>query len=82
MYVYICLYIYIYRQIYTYIYIYRSNERLRPIDLVSRLFTDGPGNRGSIPCHVILKTQKIALDTSSLNIQYYKECTKSKVEQS
>ena len=54
----------------------------RLIDLVVRVFTNGPGDLGSIPGRVILKTLKMALDTSSLNTQQYKVRIKGKVEQS
>ena len=52
------------------------------IGLVSRVFTDGPGDRGSIPGQVIPKTQKTLLDASLLNTQHYKVRIKGKVEQS
>ena len=52
------------------------------IGLVGRVFANGPGNLGSIPVHVILKTLKMVLDTSLLNTQQYKVHTKGKVEQS
>ena len=44
--------------------------------------TNGPGDLGSIPGHVIPKTFKIALDTSLFNTQQYKVGIKGKVEQS
>ena len=47
-----------------------------------RVFANGPGAWGSIPGHVVPKTLKMVLDTSLLNIQQYKVCVKSKVEQS
>ena len=47
-----------------------------------RVFTNGPGDRGSIPGRVTPKTQKIVLDASLLNTQNYKAWIKSKVEQS
>ena len=53
----------------------------QPIDSV-RVFANGPGNWGSIPDQVILKTQEMVLDTTLLNTQHYKVWTKSKVEQS
>ena len=37
------------------------------IDLVGRVFANGPGDLGSIPGRVILKTLKMVLDTSLLN---------------
>ena len=48
----------------------------------SRVLANAPGNQGSIPSQVITKTQKMVLDTSLLNTQHYKACTKGKVEQS
>ena len=54
---------------------------VRLIGLVSRVFTNGPEDLGSIPGHVIPKTLKMVLDTSLLNIQQYKVCIKGKVEQ-
>ena len=44
------------------------------VGLMSRVFANGPADRGSIPGRVILKTQKIVLD--------YKVRIKGKVEQS
>ena len=52
------------------------------IDQISRVFANGPGNRGSIPCRVIPKTQKMVLDAALLSSQNYKVRIKSKVEQS
>ena len=49
--------------------------------MMVRVFTNGPGDLGSIPGRVIPKTQKMVLDTSLLNTQHYKVCVKSKVEQ-
>ena len=54
----------------------------RLIALVVWVFTNGPGDLGSIPGRVIPKTLKIVLDTSLLNIQQYKLRIKGKVEQS
>ena len=54
----------------------------RLIGLVGRVFPNGPGDLGSIPCRVIPKTLKMALDTSLLNTQQYKVHIKGKVEQS
>ena len=39
---------------------------------VVRLFTNGPGNLGSIPSCIIPKTLKMLLDASLLNTQQYK----------
>ena len=52
------------------------------IGLEVRVFTNGPGDLGSIPGRVIPKTQKMVLDTSLLNTQHYKVRIKGKVEQS
>ena len=49
------------------------------IGLVGRVFTNDPGDPSSIPGHVIPKTLKMVLDTST---QQYKVCIKGKVEQS
>ena len=47
-----------------------------------RVFANGMGDLGSIPCWFILKTLKMVLDTFLLNIQQYKVRIKGKVEQS
>ena len=52
------------------------------IGLVGRVFTNGPGNMGSIPGHVIPKTLKMVLDTSLLNTKQYTVHIKGKVKQS
>ena len=52
------------------------------IGLMSRVFTNSLGDRGSIQSWVIPKTQKMVLDSASLNTQYYKVMIKGKVEQS
>ena len=54
----------------------------RLISQVGRVFTNGPGDLGSIPGRVIPKTLKVLLDTSLLNTQPYKVRIKGKVEQS
>ena len=54
----------------------------RVIGLMSRVFANGPGDRGSIPGRVIPKTQKIVLDATLLNTQHYEVRIKGKVEQS
>ena len=54
----------------------------RLIVLVGRMFTNGPGDLGSIPGRVIPKTFKMVLDTSLLNTQQYKVHIKGKVEKS
>ena len=55
-------------------------SHLTPIGLMSRVFANGPRDRGSIPGRVIPKTQKMVLDAALLNTQYYKAMIKSKVE--
>ena len=52
------------------------------IGLAVIVFANGPGERGSIPSRVIPKTQKMVLDASLLNTQYYEVWIKGKVEQS
>ena len=47
-----------------------------------RTFSYGPGDRGSIPGHVIPKTKKMVLDAALLYTQHYKVRIKAKVEQS
>ena len=37
------------------------------IGLMSRVFANGPGDRGSVPGRVIPKTQKVVLDAALLN---------------
>ena len=49
---------------------------------MGRVFTIGPGDRGSIPGRVIPKTQKMVFDAALLNTQHYKARIKGKVEQS
>ena len=52
------------------------------IGLMSRVFTNGSGDRGSILGQVIPKTQKMVLDAALLGTQHYKVRIKGKVEQS
>ena len=47
-----------------------------------RVFTNSPGDLGSISGKVIPKTLKMVLDASLLNTQHYKVRIKGKVEQS
>ena len=49
---------------------------------MSRVFTNGPGDWGSVPGQVIPKTQKMVLEAAWLNTQHYKVPVKGKVEQS
>ena len=74
---YICIQVYIYIYMCIYIYIYEPD-----IGLAVRVFSNGPGDLGSIPGRVIPKTQKMVLDASLLNTQHYKVWIKGKVEQS
>ena len=46
------------------------------------MFTNGPGDWGSIQGRVIPKTQKMVLNDFLINTQNYKVWIKSKVEQS
>ena len=75
--------------LYTYIYIYiydlvsiSNNSVNRAIGLMSKVFTNGPGDRDSFVGRFIPKTQKMVLDTTLLNIQHYMMRIKGKVEQS
>ena len=47
--------------------------------LMSRMFANGPGDRGLIPGLVIPKTLKMVLDATLLNTQHYKVRIKGKV---
>ena len=49
---------------------------------MSRLFANGPGDRGSIQGRIIPKTLKMVLDASLLSTQHYKVRIKGKAEQS
>ena len=48
---------------------------------MSRVFTNGLGNWGSIPGRIIPKTLKMVLDAALLNTQHYKVRIKGKLEQ-
>ena len=50
--------------------------------IMSRVFTNGLGDWGSIPLQVIPKTLKMVLDASLLNTRHYKVKIKGKEEQS
>ena len=52
------------------------------IGIMVRVFANGPGDPGSIPGRVILKTLKMVLDATLLNTQHYKVRIKGKVQQS
>ena len=45
-------------------------------------YSNGPGDLGSIPGRVIPKTQKMVLDATLRNTQYYKVWVKGEVKQS
>ena len=45
---------------------------LPKVGLAVRVFSNGPGDLGSIPGRVIPKTQKMVLDVALLNTQHYK----------
>ena len=47
---------------------------------MGRVFANVLGDWGSIPGHVIPKTQKIVIDATLLNTQHYKVRIKGKVE--
>ena len=52
------------------------------IGVMVRVFSNGPGDLGSIPGRVIPKTLKMVLDASLLNTQHYKVRIKGKMEKS
>ena len=64
----------LYHKKWQYIYLY--------IGKMVWVFTNGPGDRDSIPGRVIPQTQKMVLDPSLLNTQYCTICIKGKVEKS
>ena len=49
---------------------------------MSRVFANGPGDWGSIPCRVTPKTQKMVHEAALLNTQHYKVRINGKVKQS
>ena len=57
-----------------------SNRYIEIIGQMSWVFTNGPGDQGSIPGRVIAKTQKMVLDAALLSTQQYKVRIKGKVE--
>ena len=59
-----------------------ANMWNRAIGLMSRVFTNGPGDLGSMPGRVIPKTPEMVLDAALLNTQHYKVRIKGKMEQS
>ena len=80
-------YTYIYDDVYRYICAYMYTHKHTHIYipghwLMSRVFSSGPGDRGSIQGRVIPKTQNMVFEAALLNTEYYKERIKGKVEQS
>ena len=61
-------------------FLVRTNYRA--IDLMIRVFANGPGDQGWSPGQVKPKTQKMVLDATLLNTRHYKVRIKSKVDQS
>ena len=60
---------------------YFSTYLIPDIGMMVRVFANGQRVLDSIPGQVIPKTQKMILDASLLNTQYYKVRIKGKVEQ-
>ena len=56
--------------------------RICNYDLMSRVFANDPGDRGSIPSRITPKTKKMILHAALLNAQHYKVRIQGKVEQS
>ena len=48
---------------------------------MSRVFGNGPADKGTIPGQVIPKTQKMVIDAALLSTRYYKVRIQGKVEQ-
>ena len=61
---------------------YNINNDIEFCIKYSYSFANGPGDRSSIPRHVIPKTFKMVLDTSLLNPQQYKVRIEGKEEKS
>ena len=59
-----------------------SIDKVLDIGVMVRVFSNGPGDLGSIPGRVIPKTLKMVLDASLLNTQHYKVRIKGEVEKS
>ena len=49
-----------------------NNNKDWPVGIMVRVFTNVPGDQGSIPGQVIPETQKMLLDASLLITQNYK----------
>ena len=69
-YIYVCIYIYICVCVCVCVCVFIYT--LPDINLMFRVFANGPGDLGSIPGWVIPKTQKMVLDATLLNAQHYK----------
>ncbi len=54
--------------------------KFNKIGLMNRVFAGGLGDRGSIPDHVIPKTQKMVIDSALFNTQHYKVQIKGSVD--
>ena len=54
-----------------------GSNRNTPIRVEGGVFANGPGDRGSIPGRVTLKTKKMVLDTPLLNTHHYNVRIKS-----
>ena len=53
----------------------------RPIYTMVWVFTNSPGDRGSVPGRIMPKTEKMILDASLFNTKHYKVRIESKVGQ-
>ena len=63
-------------------YLVTHNNNNWAFGLMSRVFTNGPGDLGSIQGRVIPKTQKMVFDAALLSTQYFKVRIKGKVDHS
>ena len=61
---------------------YIFNIYVLDIDIMVRVFANGPGDLGLVPGRIIPKTQKMVVDAALLNTQHYKVRIKGNVEQS
>ena len=61
---------------------YSTLPNVPDIGVMVRVFSNSPGDLGSIPGRVIPKTLKMVLDASLLNTRHYKVRIKGKVEKS
>ena len=70
-YILMCTNINIHTYIYTFVHKYMRIDQV--IGLMSRGSTNRSGDLGSIPCWVILKTQKMVLEATLLNTQHIRQ---------